>query len=239
MRLTLEKKIISGFIGALFLLVIIAYLSYQSTKHLTENAALAEHTQKVLASLESLMSDLTDVEAGERGFVITGQASYLDPYEQNIIESAVSFRRLRELTADNPAQQRRLDTLALLLAARLDAARLVVEVRRTHGFTAAQREILTGKGKRLHDEIRGLITDMKQEENNLLQKREEKTKSSSQSTQTVIVLGSLGAILLVGAALFIISRGFNQLKQAEEMLLRKNQELRVATERAQAADHIK
>ena len=67
------------------------------------------HTHEVLGSLELLLAAATDSETAERGYVITGDESYLDPYRQAAAVVEGETRHLRELTADNRAQQQRLD----------------------------------------------------------------------------------------------------------------------------------
>jgi len=156
-----ERKVRLGFTFALACLAVIGVVSYLSVVRLKENAAWVEHTHEVLSSLELLLAAATDSETAERGYVITGDQSYLEPYRQAAAVVDGQTRRLRELTADNRAQQQRLDSVAALVNDRLANLRGVIELRQDQGFAAAQGEILTGKGKQFHDRIRRLIDQMK------------------------------------------------------------------------------
>ena len=110
-RLGVGAKIGAGFILALVAVVVIGVVSYRSIDKLTETADLVEHTHKVIEGLEGMLSDLKDAETGQRGFLVTGDEHYLDPYNAGTVAVHQKIADVRKLTSDNPRQQRRLDTL--------------------------------------------------------------------------------------------------------------------------------
>lgn len=213
-----ERKVRLGFGFALTCLGVIGVVSYFSVMRLSAHAANVEHTYRVLSGLEELLAAVTDSETAERGYVITGDESYLEPYRQSarIIDRQTIM--LRELTADNPAQQLRLDSVEPLVFTRLSDLRAVIELRKTQGFAAAQSEILTGKGKQFHDRIRGLIDQMKGTEQSLLEGRERRAHRSLSVALAVIIGGGLLACALVGLALVAIRRDFAGRTRAERAL---------------------
>jgi PAS domain S-box-containing protein len=213
-----ERKVRLGFAFALTCLGVVGVVSYFSVVRLNEHAASVEHTHQVLSSLELLLAAVTDSETAERGYVITGDESYLEPYRQSVQVVDSQARRLRELTTDNPAQQRRLDAVVPLVTDRLINLRTVIEQRKNQGFAAAQSEILTGKGKQFHDRIRRLIDQMKGTERSLLEERERLARRSSNIAQAVIIGGGFLACGLVGFALFAIRRDFAGRARAERAL---------------------
>ena len=220
-----ERRVRLGFAFALGCLAVIGLVSYLAVVRLEENAAWVEHTHEVLSSLESLLGAATDSETAERGYVITGDESYLEPYRlaASVVDSETS--RLRRLTADNRAQQQRLDSVVMLVSDRLASLRTVIELRRDQGFLAAQREILTGKGKQFHDRIRRVIAQMEDAETALLSEREERAHRSSLLAQAVIIGGGLLACALVAAALLAIRRDFAGRARAERGLREANDQL--------------
>ncbi len=220
-----ERKVQVGFAFALACLAVVGVVSYLSVVRLNENAAQVGHTHQVLSSLESLLAAATDSETAERGYVITGDESYLEPYRQAAAIVDREARRLRELTADNRAQQQRLDSVDALVTERLADLRTVIELRKDQGFAAAQSEILTGKGKQFHDRIRRLIGEMEHTETSLLRERERRTSQSSDFAQTVIVGGGILAFGLVGLALIAIRRDFAGRTRAERALRAAKDEL--------------
>jgi PAS domain S-box-containing protein len=230
-----ERKVRFGFFFALICLAVVGVVSYLSVVRLAEDAAWVEHTHEVLGSLEMLLAAATDSETAERGYVITADESYLDPYRQATAVVEGEMRHLRELTADNRSQQQRLDAVAALVTDRLANLRAVVELRKTAGFAAAQREILTGKGKQFHDRIRQLIAQMQDNERTLLKNREQLTARSSRIARAVIIGGGLLGGGIVALALLVVRRDFAGRVRAERALRQANDrlELRVRQRTAQ------
>jgi PAS domain S-box-containing protein len=222
-----ERKVGVGFALALACLGVVGLVSYLSVVRLNENAARVEHTRDVLSRLELLLAAATDAETAERGYVITGDESYLEPYRQSAAIVDAQTRRLRELTTDNPDQQQRLDSVVPLVTDRLAELSAVIEMRRNQGFAAAQSEILTGKGKRFHDQIRDLINQMKGIETSLLQERQQRADRSSTITEAIIIVGGLLACALVALALVAIRRDFAGRTRAERALRDAKDELEV------------
>src|SRR6266404_463752 len=216
--LSTERKVRLGFAFALACLAVIGVVSYLSVVRLKQNAAWVEHTHQVLGSLELLLAAATDSETAERGYVITGDEEYLEPYRQAAAVIDSQMRHLRELTADNRAQQQRLDSVMALVTERLAILRGVIDLRRDQGFAAAQGEILTGKGKQFHDRIRRLIAQMEDTETSLLKEREQRTKQSSALAQAVIFGGGFLACGLVSLALWAIRRDFAGRARADRAL---------------------
>src|SRR3981081_4517861 len=213
-----ERKVRFGFAFALACLVVIGVVSYLSVVRLKENAAWVEHTHERLSRLELLLAAATDSETAERGYVITGDQSYLEPYRQAAAGVDGQTRHPRELTAHNRAPPQRLDSVAALVNDRLANLRAVIELRQDQGFAAAQGEILTGKGKQFHDRIRRLIGQMEDTETSLLKEREQRTKQSSALAQAVIFGGGVLARGLGSLALWAIRRDFAGRARADRAL---------------------
>lgn len=225
-----ERKVWIGFAFALGCLGLVGVGSYLSVVRLHRNTAWVEHTHAVLNRLELLLASTTDSETAVRGYVITGNEGYLQPYGQGAQRVDAEERELRRLTADNPAQQRRLDAMTALAADRLAELRLVIQLRRDQGFDAAKNEILTGKGKRFHYQIRGLIDQMEGAESDSLAQRERSAVRSSIVAQAVIVGGGLVALGIVGLALLAIRRDFGGRARVERALREAKDELEARVE---------
>jgi PAS domain S-box-containing protein len=220
-----ERKVRLGFGFALACLVVIAVVSYLSVVRVNENRAWVEHTHEVLSSLELLLATVTDSETAERGYVITGDESYLEPYRQAAVAVDGETKHLRALTADNRAQQQRFDSVVALVTERLANLRSVIDLRKDQGFTAAQAEILTGKGKQFHDRIRRLVAQMEDAETSLLKEREQRANRSSNIAQAIIIGGGLLACGIVALALAAIRRDFAGRARAERALRDANDHL--------------
>src|SRR5581483_6377397 len=122
-----ERKVRAGFALALACLAVVGAVSYLSVLDLDEHAAWVGHTQQVLSRLELLLASVTDLEAAERGYVITGDEGYLEPYRQSAQSVDAQVRSLQALTADNRIQQQRLAEIVPLVNDRLANLRAVIE----------------------------------------------------------------------------------------------------------------
>ena len=221
-----ERKVRLAFGFALACVAVIGLASYLSVARLNENAVWVEHTHEVLGSLELLLSAVTDSETAERGYVITGDETYLEPYQQATAVIDGQEKHLRALTVDNRAQQQRLDSVVALVTDRLGNLRAVIELRKMpQGFAAAQSEILTGKGKQFHDRIRRLVAEMEDTETALLRQRERRTQRSSILVKAIVLGGGLFAFGLGGLALSRMRRDFAGRARAERALRDANDHL--------------
>jgi two-component system sensor kinase len=158
------------------------------------------HSLAVIGALHAFQAALVDAETGQRGYVITGDERYLEPYHTALTAIPAAFNRLRALTADNAAQQQRLERAAPLIQLRLDALAQVMDRYRKHGFAAAAELVATDEGKRTMDSIRTIIADMLAEEYRLHAERSARAEKTARQAAIGIVSSTLlGTLLLLAA----------------------------------------
>lgn len=212
-------KIGTGFGLALAILAVIGFVAYQSIAKLTETADWVDHTHQVLETLEGVLSTMKDAETGQRGFLLTGEDNYLAPFLAAQVAIDGEIKTLRELTKDNPNQQRRIDALEPLIAGKdgkMPELLETIELRKDKmkGLDAALEIVRTGKGKNLMDDIRKVIDEMKNEETTLLKKRSDEATASARNATLTITLGTLVALAVMALAGFILTRNIaNPLKE--------------------------
>lgn len=235
-----DHRIVAGFVVAVLIMTGIGTLAYRSTVQAASDVAWVVHTKVVLNRLALLLSLITDAETGQRGYALTGNETYLEPYRKSLTELAEVYASLRELTADNAQQQAQLDALRPVLDARLATLSASVDIRRAQGLVAAiAREASTGTGKQLHDRIRVIVKAMEETERILLHQREEQSADAKRATQAIIFAGNLMAIALIALSLRHALRELARRRAVEAALQASNAELTSATARAQQSDHLK
>ena len=170
MKWNVGMKIGTGFGLALVILITISAVSYWNTDNLLSTTDWVTHTHLVVESLQNLLSNVKDAETGQRGYVITGDESYLEPYNAAREGLAKEIAEVRSLTKDNVTQQQRIDDLEALIKNKCAVLQETINARKdkTNGFDAALKVIQTGKGKNLMDEIRKVIAEMRENETTLL-----------------------------------------------------------------------
>jgi methyl-accepting chemotaxis protein len=226
---TFGRKIAFGFGLSVLMLLIVGGVSYRSTDSLIETSHNVTHSHEVLERVTTILSLLKDAETGQRGFLLTGSDSYLEPYNSAIGSVGKTFGELRDLTTDNPRQQERIRQASLLSEAKLAELRRTIELRRTQGFDAALRVVLTNEGKSVMDDLRRVLGELTQDERELLRVRGEAAESGARAAKTTIVGGALIALVFVAAAGFVISGSLNrQLGSAVSSIRSSSSELQAA-----------
>ncbi len=240
----LKARLVRGFFQGSFLLwwgVTVALLSlngfvfYHNTGTLVNNDRLVVHTQDVLSSLNDVLTTINAAEAGERGYIITGEDSYLQPYDAAVEQIWPQVARVQGLTADDPQQQQRIEPLRALIAARFAEMQLTIALRRTSSSAAAARVVLSDRGKNLMDALRAEISQMKDTELGLLDRRTAESHNAAQVTTLTLLLATAANIALLGGLFLLIQRGITRkAQQLEERgrLIRQEQAARATAETA-------
>lgn len=233
--LSTERKVQAGFALALACLAVIGVVSFQSVRQLRDDQAAVDHTHSVIAALRQVEALINAAESAQRGHTITGDESFLDAYKTAKAKLDAGLARVRQLTADNAAQQRELDALEPLVSKRMAVSRQIAETRRREGFPAAQAMTASGAGRLLHGQLVALLARMEQAERTLLVGREAHAQRSATRTQSVIVAGGGLALAVAGLALSLIRRDFAGSRRAEAALRTAHDELeaRVAARTAE------
>lgn len=208
-NLTVGKRLVAGFGLAALTLLLIALVSYRNANLLIDTEHWVAHTHQVRAELADLLSQLKDAETGQRGYIITGEENYLDPYKSALAGIKTTFADLNNLTSDNPDQQRRFARGAPLIESKLAELAETITLRRSQGFDAALKVVTSNVGKTYMDQIRAIFSEADQEEQALLQKRSAEARDSSDMTMRVILWGGTLGTLVVGLIGWFISKSLS------------------------------
>ena len=216
------KKLTGGFGLALLILLCIAGVSYWNLTLLVENAYWVAHTNQVLENLEEILSLLTDSQTGQRGFLLTRQERYLEPYSTAQEKLSQRIKEGQRLTSDNPKQKSRFDALDAVITQmneelketidlrKKDEARETVDLQNAKGLEAALKIVLTGKGKKYMDTIRNVVAEIEEEEQQLLDVRTKKEAASILIAKLTIIVGSLLAFIVLLVFSFVLTRGITR-----------------------------
>jgi methyl-accepting chemotaxis protein len=203
---TFGKKIAAGFAVSSAMLIGIGLMAYLSIESLIGTSYSVTHTHKVMENISDLVAGLEQAQSIQRGYIITGDEAYLDPYTRTVEAAPRIVKALRQLTADNAVQQRRLDQIEPLVASRLAVLKRGIDQRRSGGFEAALRHVASGEGKTMMDDLRNLIGQMDRMERDLLRERAGDAETTVQRARFTIALGSLLCLAFVIAAGSVITR---------------------------------
>ena len=192
---SLRAKIGAGLATTLLVLVV-GGASYFAVRRSTHAGELVAHTDSVLIEREKLLSALKDLETGARGYVLTAQPEFLEPFNDGQPKVRESLARLRRLTADDPLQQTRLDTLESVSGDAVRMSAQLVKYRQENGYETARLLIATGQSKKVMDHAASILTDMETTEQALLAERTKLQAETRAVAVGVIAIGSVIAFLL-------------------------------------------
>ena len=227
---TLGNKIAVGFALSFVLLAAIGAVAYRSIHTLSRTSDSVAHSHSVLEHVARVLSLLQDAETGGRGYVITGDETFLEPYQAADTQIAKAVNDLRELTSDNPAQQKRIGQAEPIIAARLSEVKRIIELRRDRDVEQATKAVQSGVGKKLMDDLRRILAEMDREERDLLTRRAGEADAAASGGTLGITLGTLLCILLVTTAGITITRSLTgQIGAAVQHMQSSSSELQAAS----------
>jgi PAS domain S-box-containing protein len=180
-----------------------AVLTLHNIREVATSVQWVSHTHEVMTQLEQVVSTLKDAETGQRGYLLTGERVYLEPYEQALTRIPGQLERLRALTIDNPPQTAHALKLEQLASERLAVLRQGIdrfqaEPDRDRALLLSRQYLLQGEGKRVMDLARDEVYGMQALERALLARRDAASRASARIALASTVIGlALGLVLIV------------------------------------------
>jgi CHASE3 domain sensor protein len=213
----LPNKTVSVTLAVAFgLFLAVAFFNWRSSTQLHQTSAAVSQSHQVRANLTRLLAAVQDTQMGLRGYLLTGDSYFLQPYTFGVQQVQFQFDRLVRLTSDNSAQQSRLNALKPLLDQSLAQAHDTIAVRETAGFEPARREVASRKDQLLTDAVRLAIQEMDQAEAALLVTRAQAAREASDlNLSAVATAAGVCFIFFVAAAILFVRAGRNRTPENE------------------------
>ena len=164
------------------------------------------HSYQVSNNLDNLISDFENMETGQRGYVITGQENFLEPYTAGLSDLSIRFQMLQTLTLDNSVQQQNLSTIKSFGDVKTLDLNNSILLRKNGGFNVAQADVLTDKGKQDMDSIRAAVVKMQTEESRLLKIRTDNLSYINHATELIVIWGGIIGFLFYLLVNYIINK---------------------------------
>ena len=222
--LPLRSKIAAGFVTAVLVLVVGA-ISFWALSRAAHSFEEVNHTSRVILEQQKLLTALVDVETSARGYALTGDSSFLEPYATASTAVPALITRLRQLTTDHPEQQTRLDTLESVAGDQLRFNDQIIKIRNEQGFTLASEMIRTGQAKTVMDHARRLTSSMEREENRILSVRAAAQERDERIAFLVIGIGGGLAFILSLLINRSIRRDVIERERQREMIDKQTRQL--------------
>jgi len=210
--LSLKGRVWSGYVLA-FLLLLISYflIFYTMQRSVTETNAVT-HSYNVINRLEALRAEITGAETGLRGYIITNDIRFLEPYNMALDNIPKLNNELKLLTTANKEQHEQLNTLMLLIKERLNYLSTALGSFQMHGFVTDSMRLSRQAAKKTMDSIREYSTKMETEEEQMTNVRKNKLAGFFDSTQIIAIISLAVAFITLFYSLII----FNKENKAKE-----------------------
>lgn len=225
MNISLPYKIILGFLASFLILAVVSYFYFTTTQTFIASYAKVQTSQKIINQLEVVMSLIKDAETGQRGFIITHNELFLEPYytaSDNIEEELVALSLLMQ----DSIQKQRYDTLIPDVASMMARLDFSIDLIKRNEFDSAVSYIVSVTGKKYMDKIRSNILVMKNDEKERLKTLAVNAETSAKNTFVTVVAGASISFLILIWGLIRVILEFSNKKKAEASLKAANKELR-------------
>ena len=191
------------------LLALIAWNAYLAATHLKrveKSAALTLESSAIQAELSGILKDITDMESGQRGYLLTGDAAYLQPYTDAKSRIEMDFANLRTGLSNRTQREQLLESQLESLAKSKQAEMERSINLRQQGYRRRSFKLVdTDEGKGYMDEIRRIASSLSaSESSNFARSDRERTAALKRAFSAAIISNSV--LLVLAACLFMLIR---------------------------------
>lgn len=213
------------FVFALFILLVTSLYSFHQIDTVSESRAWIRHTHEVMDSSNKILLNMLDIESITRGYLITGDSSFIDNINEKIDNVYTIYLQTKLLTKDNSIQLNLLEKLQPLLDTRVNLIKRSIEYKADNKLDAKLINSIIHQAHTLATEIKAIISEIYNNEINLLQQREEtfikefnRGNIVTNSVDILNIILLLSIMLLFNKILSEISTAQKKSKQSESLL---------------------
>ncbi|MBD2865858.1 CHASE3 domain-containing protein [Paenibacillus oceani] len=222
-RFGIRAKIVLGYMVSIICFVVsLIIVDQQMTSMQEERNYVIEHDMAVIDITNRIEKHLLDMQTGQRGYLITGDAAYLEPYTAAKAEWQKDYIRLNQLVSDNPSQQQRLETVKLTIEQWIESAgERAIALKKANDNAGIAEFYRKDPGKVYMNEMRSQFDIFRENQNQLTQERAAALNDRNAALKTalyvmlvmVTVISAAAATLLSGSILRTIHAVTQSIKE--------------------------
>jgi PAS domain S-box-containing protein len=228
------RRIESWFLASAFLILLTTSLvGWFNWKRFSYARDEAEKTREIQETVTAVLASVRDAEDAQRGYLLTGRESYLDPYRGALLVLPEQFQRLR---ASAPDQVESLGSLQVMVDRKLTELRESIAVRQNSGFDTALRIVLTDQGRDSMEQIQALAQQIITAEYKGFRDRSEAAESHARSTLLINTIGDVTLSILLFLSAIAMHRGSDRREELIAALQEDETRLRDLRRKAESAE---
>lgn len=220
-------RLLVGFGIVVLILLGSAIFSYHNTRQLREDSQVVERTYRILEKLESVYAAIVDAETGQRGFLLTGEEQYLQPYHSAITTINQEMSALESLTLDNPQVHSRLAAINEIIQEKLNELAISIRLRRNESFDAAVAQLREDANTRELEQLRLEMEGLQANEKAFLSARLAESQRSFRIAIISDLIATTLGLLAVGMLGFYAYQSGAEREIAAERLFQERGRLEV------------
>ena len=198
MKTRVSRTLVPSLLFAATLVVALnTWFAFRSESILLDNEFWVRHTWQVIYQVERIMGSAKDAESSARGYLLTADESYLQPYRVAVHDLPAELEQFGSLTSDNASQGVRLKEMRAVLDQRLALLNEAIESHRNGGSDTERALLLSGSGKLEMEHLRGVGDRVEEEERRLLARRTAATRQAAFRSRLTLGLASALDFLLI------------------------------------------
>ena len=216
----------AALLGAGFLLLIlISAVTVFVIDRAADDAKDLNRTLSIQDRLSNVLLSLRRAESGQRGYMLTRRAEYLDDYETAAPHVVPVIQELRDLATGDAALLKTIDRVETLSRQKLDELARTIVLQKTGDFEGALNLVLTNQGHNLMDDVRVLVAQVIAEQAKVRVERSETSRRNNVLLLVLTIAGSILIVLIGGTSVFLVQRSQRQSEQARRIVEATNANL--------------
>ena len=208
-NLPIPRKLMAAFAAVVVVIFVSSAIVYDRLRVIEWAKDLRVHTTDVLETLQKALDAMVDQETGVRGYLITGDEKFLEPYHKGGNAYTAAIQKIKALTSDDPAQQSRLDELNELAKTWRSgiAEREIALMAKPETHKDARALEGSTAGKTAMDLIRAKVDEIDGVERDLLAKRDAVQNQAFATAYAVTIIGGAASLIIAMLMCVLLTRG--------------------------------
>lgn len=212
--LGLDPTVAVGLAVALLFFILSTAVAIYTTQLLKTSNQGVVQTHNVIVAIDLLLADVQDAETGQRGFLLTGEEPYLEPYHRAVSQVQNRLRLVEGLVSSDDGQRGRVEELRGYVTSKFRELEETLRTYRAQGQAAALAMVNLDRGKAEMDAIRSIIAQLRDQETEVrTQRMEAMGKAYTVAFITSAMAGSLGILLIFVIAALVRSATLTRRKE--------------------------
>jgi PAS domain S-box-containing protein len=233
MKNRIDRNLRMGYGFSIIILLLVGVISYFSLTSMLKSNRAVTHSSDVMQKLESLLSAMKDAETGQRGYLLSGQANFLQPYSGAYAEAGKLNKELIQQTKDNPVQQRNMDAISRILRTRLGVLQLMIAKKeKGEAITAIDLDA----GKAAMDTLRSVIAKAKKGEQLILKEHTVSLEHYTAIAPILILFALVLAILITIYSFRKVTADISEKERLRLGIVQRDEETQALNEELTAAN---